>query len=118
MTTNSKRYVFLAQQLFARQPFNLRHGNSRPSRRCVASIGSQVMFQQPRLQPIPLHLNDPSGAWRERIANLRKMAREFGDSRNIVVLAREEEVASLERDDQTDNWRDAARALLSSGAAS
>jgi hypothetical protein len=76
------------------------------------------MFQQPRPQPIPLHLNDPSGARRERIANLSKMAREFGDSRNIVVRALEEEVASLERDDQTDNWRDVARALLSSGAAS
>ena len=35
------------------------------------------MLQQWRLQLIPLRLSDPSGARRERVANLRKVAREF-----------------------------------------
>ena len=70
------------------------------------------MLQQRRLKPIPLHLSDPSGA-RERIANLRKMAREFrrlaeqygpldrhmAERLLDVVRELEEEVASLERDD-------------------
>ena len=70
------------------------------------------MLQQRRLQPIPFHLNDPSGARRERIANLRKMVGEFrrlaeqyspldrqmAERLLDVVRELEEEVASLERD--------------------
>ena len=73
------------------------------------------MLQQWRLKPISLHLCDPSGARRERIAKLRKMAREFrrlaeqyspldrhmAERLLEVVRELEEEVASLERDDQT-----------------
>jgi hypothetical protein len=75
------------------------------------------MLQQWRLQSIPLHLSDPSGAPRQRIANLRKMAGEFrrlveqygpldrqmAERLLDVVRELEEEVARLERDDQTNN---------------
>ena len=71
------------------------------------------MLQQWRLKAIPLHLSDPSGARRERIANLRKMAMEFrrlaeqygpldrhmAERLLEVVRELEEEIASLERDD-------------------
>jgi hypothetical protein len=75
------------------------------------------MLQQSRLQPIHVHLSDPAGARRERIANLRKMAIEFqrlaeqygpldrqmAERLLDVVRELEEEVVSLESDDQTNN---------------